>query len=101
MSDRFDGMRKHLQSELAAIREAGLYKEERVLASPQGATARRGVLSRCAMRSGRQWRQPAGHSGTRLARFDSTIAGQGTSATCRLFIADSDLPTSGLYPLKR
>ncbi|MBU0764507.1 MAG: glycine C-acetyltransferase [Bacteroidetes bacterium] len=30
-------LQKHLQKELAAIREAGLYKEERIIMSPQGA----------------------------------------------------------------
>jgi glycine C-acetyltransferase len=45
-------MRERLRSELVQIREAGLHKEERVLASPQGATVRlqdgREVLVFCA-----------------------------------------------------
>ncbi len=32
----FDGMRPHLQAELTKIREAGLWKDERILASAQG-----------------------------------------------------------------
>ena len=35
-----DTLKPHLESELAAIREAGLAKDERVLASPQGAEVR-------------------------------------------------------------
>ena len=45
-------LREHLERELAAVREAGLWKEERVLVSPQGAEARladgRDVLVFCA-----------------------------------------------------
>jgi glycine C-acetyltransferase len=33
----FDTLKPQLQKELAAIREAGLYKEERIITSPQGA----------------------------------------------------------------
>jgi len=47
-----DTLKPHLESELAAIREAGLAKDERVLASPQGARVRladgREVLVFCA-----------------------------------------------------
>jgi glycine C-acetyltransferase len=47
-----DALKSHLESELAAIREAGLSKDERVLASPQGAQVRladgREVLVFCA-----------------------------------------------------
>jgi glycine C-acetyltransferase len=35
----YESIRPHLRGELNAIREAGLWKEERVLASPQGAEA--------------------------------------------------------------
>jgi len=35
-----DGLRAHLDAERAAIREAGLAKDERVLASPQGSQVR-------------------------------------------------------------
>ncbi|MEV5239225.1 glycine C-acetyltransferase [Streptomyces cinnamoneus] len=34
----FDGMREHLRTELQDIRDAGLYKSERVITSPQSAT---------------------------------------------------------------
>ena len=48
----FDSLKPHLESELKQIREAGLYKDERVLASPQGATVKladgREVLVFCA-----------------------------------------------------
>ncbi len=48
----FDRMKPRLVSELAGIREAGLWKDERVLASPQGAEVRladgREVLVLCA-----------------------------------------------------
>jgi len=48
----FGKMKEHLQQELEQIREAGLYKAERILQSPQGArvqTAERGeVLNMCA-----------------------------------------------------
>ncbi|TMQ70676.1 MAG: glycine C-acetyltransferase [Candidatus Eisenbacteria bacterium] len=48
----FDAMRGPLQAELQAIRDAGLWKDERVLASPQGPTVRladgREVLVFCA-----------------------------------------------------
>jgi glycine C-acetyltransferase len=47
-----DVLKAHLEAELAAIREAGLAKDERVLASPQGAEVRlsdgRAVLVFCA-----------------------------------------------------
>jgi glycine C-acetyltransferase len=47
-----DTLKPHLEAELAAIREAGLSKDERVLASPQGAQVRladgREVLVFCA-----------------------------------------------------
>ena len=47
-----DTLKPRLESELAAIREAGLTKDERVLVSPQGATVRladgREVLVFCA-----------------------------------------------------
>ncbi|MBZ0242353.1 MAG: glycine C-acetyltransferase [Bacteroidales bacterium] len=33
----YDRIQEHLQQELSAIREAGLYKEERVITTPQGA----------------------------------------------------------------
>lgn len=36
----YDRMRKHLQNELAGIREAGLYKEERKILTPQAADIR-------------------------------------------------------------
>ena len=43
---------EHLQAELAGIREAGLYKSERLIASPQGATVRladgRELINLCA-----------------------------------------------------
>ena len=32
----FDAMKSHLQSELQKIRDAGLWKDERILASSQG-----------------------------------------------------------------
>ena len=48
----FDSLKPQLQAELQQIREAGLWKDERVLASPQGATVRladgREVLVFCA-----------------------------------------------------
>src|SRR5437867_4335793 len=48
----FDAVRSQLQAELQAIRDAGLWKDERVLASPQGPTVRladgREVLVFCA-----------------------------------------------------
>src|SRR5512145_888034 len=48
----FDPMKPQLESELKQIREAGLWKDERVLASPQGASVRladgREVLVFCA-----------------------------------------------------
>jgi glycine C-acetyltransferase len=48
----FDKMKPHLQAELAKIREGGLWKEERVLASAQGAEVTladgRSVLVMCA-----------------------------------------------------
>jgi len=48
----FDGIRSHLQAELAKIREAGLWKDERVLAAAQGPHVRladgREVLVLCA-----------------------------------------------------
>src|SRR5213593_3224491 len=48
----FEKLRPQLEAELAAIREAGLAKDERVLASPQGAQVRladgREVLVFCA-----------------------------------------------------
>ena len=48
----FDPLKPHLEAELKQIREAGLYKDERVLASPQGAVVRladgREVLVFCA-----------------------------------------------------
>ncbi|TMQ62796.1 MAG: glycine C-acetyltransferase, partial [Candidatus Eisenbacteria bacterium] len=48
----FDGIRSHLQAELAEIREAGLWKDERVLAGAQGPHVRladgREVLVLCA-----------------------------------------------------
>ncbi len=53
----YHGMRQHLQSELAGIREAGLYKEERKILTPQAADIRvsfpegsppRDVLNFCA-----------------------------------------------------
>ncbi|MFI5372857.1 MAG: glycine C-acetyltransferase [Candidatus Eisenbacteria bacterium] len=48
----FERMKPRLETELAAIRQAGLWKEERVLASPQGAEVRladgREVLVLCA-----------------------------------------------------
>ena len=47
-----DTIRQHLEGELAQIREAGLWKDERVLATPQGAAVRladgREVLVFCA-----------------------------------------------------
>lgn len=45
------GLREIMSTELAAIRDAGLYKEERVIASPQGASIHvggRDVLNFCA-----------------------------------------------------
>lgn len=33
----FDGMKKHLQTEIQGIRDAGLYKEERIIITPQRA----------------------------------------------------------------
>src|SRR6218665_4026119 len=43
---------EHLQAELAGIREAGLYKSERLIASPQGAVVRladgRELINLCA-----------------------------------------------------
>ncbi len=36
----FDNVKPHIQQELDALREAGLYKEERVLSTPQGAAIR-------------------------------------------------------------
>ena len=33
----YDKLQKHLQKELDEIRQAGLFKEERIIASPQGA----------------------------------------------------------------
>lgn len=48
----YDQMRSHLEAELAGIRERGLYKDERILTSPQSAhiTVRDGreVLNMCA-----------------------------------------------------
>ena len=48
----FDQMKSHLQTELAKIKDAGLWKDERVLASPQGAEVEladgRNVLVLCA-----------------------------------------------------
>jgi glycine C-acetyltransferase len=48
----FDSLKPQLEAELKQIREAGLYKDERVLASPQGATVKladgREVLVFCA-----------------------------------------------------
>ena len=48
----FDQMKSHLQTELAKIKDAGLWKDERVLASPQGAEVEladgRKVLVLCA-----------------------------------------------------
>jgi glycine C-acetyltransferase len=48
----FDSLKPQLETELKQIREAGLYKDERVLASPQGATVKltdgREVLVFCA-----------------------------------------------------
>jgi len=48
----FDSVKTQIQADLAAIREAGLWKDERVLASPQGASVRladgREVLVFCA-----------------------------------------------------
>jgi glycine C-acetyltransferase len=48
----YDPLRKHLAAELQQIREAGLYKSERVLATPQGAriavSGGRQVLNFCA-----------------------------------------------------
>ena len=44
-------LKQHLASELAAIREAGLYKEERLICSPQRAEIEVGgkpVLNFCA-----------------------------------------------------
>ncbi|GHC68036.1 glycine C-acetyltransferase [Streptomyces cinnamoneus] len=38
----FDGMREHLRTELQDIRDAGLYKSERVITSPQSAAIRVG-----------------------------------------------------------
>jgi len=47
----FDSMRAHLESQLQEIRDAGLWKPERIIESPQGATvavAEREVLNLCA-----------------------------------------------------
>jgi glycine C-acetyltransferase len=47
----FDSMRSHLEGQLQEIRDAGLWKPERVIESPQGATvavAERDVLNLCA-----------------------------------------------------
>jgi len=47
----FGSVREHLQTQLAAIRAAGLYKEERAIAGPQGAhiaVGGREVLNLCA-----------------------------------------------------
>jgi glycine C-acetyltransferase len=33
----FEKMQKHLQNELASLREAGLYKDERIIITPQRA----------------------------------------------------------------
>lgn len=43
---------KHIEREIAGIREAGFYKEERVIATPQGAeigvTGGKSVINMCA-----------------------------------------------------
>jgi len=48
----FDTLKPHLQKELAAIKEAGLYKSERVISSPQAAdiklTTGESVINFCA-----------------------------------------------------
>ena len=47
----FDKMKNHIRQQIDQIRSAGLYKEERVLAGPQGAhirSAGRDVLNMCA-----------------------------------------------------
>ena len=48
----FDALRPQLEAEIGKIREAGVYKDERVLASPQGPAVRledgREVLVFCA-----------------------------------------------------
>ena len=48
----FDKYKSHLNKELSAIQSAGLYKAERIIVSPQGATIRisdgKEVLNFCA-----------------------------------------------------
>jgi glycine C-acetyltransferase len=43
----YDPLKPRIETELASIRDAGLYKDERVLASPQGAEVTLATGARC------------------------------------------------------